>query len=216
MSKIISICGPISSGKTSLVREVAALLSWEAHVEPSNPFANGFITDPSRWAFHSQLHHLMVSYRDTKQNHHDRIIDGGIHDMVHITAQAQRSMSFISEAEYALLRYYYKELNPKWPSLVIVIDMPPKISISRVLSHQVPEETCLLKDRTIGMEYMAKIYQLYKSWTVPTRLVVVDHNDIDRRVTSNPAEKIVEIIKTELKKSSTDKTRKSRQPIRRK
>jgi len=120
------------------------------------------------------------------------IFDRNIHETL-LFARAQYESGYMQPQEYQLLLSTYRELDPIWPDLVILIDIPPTVTSARLLSSQKLHE--LTKNYAEGMTYLKKLYDLYKTWEPECDVIRITHADLDRRVVGDPRQKLAEIVK---------------------
>ena len=184
---IISLSGP--PGSDMPIKDAASILGYNAVPEPNNnPFLIPFYRDP-HWSFQSQLYFLMGFYKLISLE--DAICERNIHESM-LIARAQLESEYMQPPEYQLLKSVYEELSPIWPDLIIIIDVPPSVTSSRLLTRQKPSE--LTQDYGNGMRYLKKLHDLYNSWEPECRSIRISHSDLDRRVVGDPGEKLAEII----------------------
>lgn len=139
--------------------------------------------------------HFLIEFFKLITLEENTLFDRNIHETL-LFARAQHESGYMRPQEYQLLVSYYHELDPIWPDLIILIDIPPTVTSARLLASQ---RLCeMTANYSEGMAYLKKLYDLYKTWKPECDVVKISHADLDRRVVGDPAKKLADIIHEQL------------------
>ncbi|MGQ9464940.1 MAG: deoxynucleoside kinase [bacterium] len=178
--RFITIEGVIGAGKTTLAKGLAdkfhAGLILEEFEE--NPFLAKFYSNPSHYAFHTQLYFLMSRYRQQKKINqmdlfHSRLISDYLFAKDRIFAAVN-----LNEDEFALYDKIYSLIAneiPK-PDVVVYLQSTPDLLYKRIKQRNRPYE------HNIEFDYITKLCEAYNSFFIhynTSQLLIVNINGFD-------------------------------------
>jgi len=179
MGRVISICGNIGSGKSTLIKT----LSENQHIykvvqEPvseMNDLLCKFYADMSKWAFHLQCKVLLL-YRTIYNNCYNEnsyIIERSPIESKCIFAQALYDSKFLTTLEYSLYNELYDALH-WYPDLIIYVQVEPEVCMKRI------EQRSRDCENDINIDYIKQLHDLYEKFYErnkhSTNVLVVDGN----------------------------------------
>jgi deoxyadenosine/deoxycytidine kinase len=189
---VISVCGGIAVGKTTLCKllhETDRTASLRLEEPADVAFLKEFYADRKRWAFHSRMGMLAYFHaRDGASTVESKVLqDRCLHELV-VFARAQLYTSTLTSEEYDLYRAIFSgfvKLVPM-PSVIVRCVCPPEIALERV------HRRGRVFEGSITTEYLSLIEARYDDWIAElpstTQVVVVDTSaeldasDIWRRI----------------------------------
>ncbi len=194
MNKYIVIEGNIGAGKTTLVEELSKKLNYKTIFEEfnDNPFLSKFYKEPEKYAFHTEMHFLLVRYNQLKKSFSEYQNQNVISDY-HISKSLIFSKNTLNLAENILFENYYNALfeHTKKPDLYIYINKPVKIVAENI--HKRGREY----EKGIKSEYLQAISDSYLSF-IKTKLdfpvICLNTNNINFEKNDNRINKIIDII----------------------
>jgi deoxyguanosine kinase len=160
--RFIAIEGVIGAGKTSLAKILADKFHTGLLLEEfdNNPFLAKFYTDPSHYAFHTQIYFLMSRYRQQRKIAQmdlfsSRVISDYLFAKDRIFAEVNLSEEefFLYDKIYAML---VKEI-PR-PDLVIYLQAPADILYKRIRQRNRAFE------RELEYEYVERLADAYNTF----------------------------------------------------
>jgi deoxyadenosine/deoxycytidine kinase len=182
----IVVAGDIASGKTTLTRALAEVMSLPALLEEPdrNPFLRSFYKDPARWALRSQLWFAL----DTLQQqiiakNHGGIQDHSVFEVVDVFAAALRDAGHMSREDFKLLQRAVElaEHDLQGPHLVLLLHTPLAVLQQRIADRSRDYENA------ISPMYLEKLAQarrdLFAHWTLsPVLHIDTERYDARKRV----------------------------------
>lgn len=154
MSKVIIVEGIISSGKTTLVKELAPLLgaSTLTLLEPDekggqNPYLARYYADPARWALTMQVHLLQRRYRmhlhaqwHALEDHGHALLDRSYFGDTAF-ARLQLAHGLMGADEYSTYQSIYQSMTASvlFPSVCIRLRVDPEVARQRIASRMTSE-----------------------------------------------------------------------------
>jgi len=165
--ELICISGNTGSGKSTLTRVLAATTGWRAFVEDANtnPYLAEYLSSPTDWGLHVQLHYLARHLKDSESIRAARVPvvrDRSFYEGAEIYARELYASGLISERDYRLYWSLYEPivaLLPQ-PTVLLYLYASPDLLISRIsqrartnehlISRDRVETTCRLYDEWIG------------------------------------------------------------------
>lgn len=171
--KVVIVEGLISSGKTTLTRELGAALgdSTLVMVEPdekndSNPYLADYYEDPARWSFTTQCHMLSLRYRmhlhaqwHALQGHGHAILDRSYFGDTAF-ARLQVKMGLMSTREYDTYSTLYHSMTASvmLPTMCLRVLVSPETAGERILSRMEKEKgrKC---ESAVSLEYLRGLDQ---------------------------------------------------------
>ena len=162
--RIISICGNIGSGKSTLVNQLNhSQREFDVIQEPiseMNDLLCKFYENMSKWAFHLQCKVLLLYssiYKNMNANSINYIIERSPAESKHIFAMALLESNFLTSLEYSLYIDLYNELS--WePDCIIYVRTPPNICFQRINSRN---REC---EKDISIDYINQLHNLYEKY----------------------------------------------------
>ncbi|MEO0184063.1 MAG: deoxynucleoside kinase [candidate division WOR-3 bacterium] len=178
--RYIAIEGVIGAGKTTLARGLAnrfhAGLILEGYDE--NPFLAKFYSNPTHYAFHTQLYFLMARYRQQKKISqmdlfHSRIVSDYLFAKDRIFAEVN-----LTEEEFALYDKIYGLIEKEIPrpDIVVYLQAPPELLYRRIKQRDRPYE------RNIEYDYLVKLCEAYNEFFIHyngSALLIVNIKNFD-------------------------------------
>ena len=178
----IGIAGIIGAGKTTLTRDLAEHLGYEAFYEPvkENVYLADFYEDMNRWGAMMQLYllakrfeqHQQIVWRAGKGAVQDRTIYEDT-----IFARLLHEGGCIDDRDYDTYVGHFNVMKRflLYPDVLIYLQVDPEISMKRIAERARSEEG------GITMEYMEKLHQGYEGFASEmsryTRVLTLDWNE---------------------------------------
>ncbi len=178
--RFIAIEGVIGAGKTTLAKGLAnkfhAGLILEEFEE--NPFLAKFYSNPSQYAFHTQLYFLMSRYRQQRKINqmdlfHSRLISDYLFAKDRIFAEVN-----LTEDEFSLYDKIYSLIEKEIPrpDVVVYLQSTPDFLYKRIKQRDRSYE------RNIEYDYLVKLCEAYNSFFIhynTSQLLVVNIKGFD-------------------------------------
>lgn len=199
--RIITVEGPIGSGKTSLAERLAkdyeAKLVLETFAD--NPFLQKFFVKQQDYALGMEMFFMAERYEQLKEElgnwelFRDRVVIDYLFTKSLLYAKAN-----LDEVEYGLYQKIFNILNPKLPQsdLIVYLHSTPDRLITNILKRGREFE------RTVKKEYLKKIEDIYFEYfkqLSDQRIVIIDVSSVDFVNNDNDYFKIREIIESDMK-----------------
>jgi deoxyadenosine/deoxycytidine kinase len=183
MKKYVAVAGNIGVGKSTLVELLCQKLGWTPFYEPvtENPYLADFYGDMQAWAFHSQvffLSHRLRAHHELARHPGSVIQDRSVYEDAEIFAQNLYLQGHIHPRDYETYRELYRtlvEFLPP-PDLVIYLRASAATLFERITRRGREYE------RTIRVEYLASLNNLYEKWIAGFTLcpvLTVPADDLD-------------------------------------
>jgi deoxyadenosine/deoxycytidine kinase len=160
----IAVAGNIATGKTGLVKRLAAALGAEALEEHTgvNPYFRRFYAEPGRWAFHSQ-----VAFASDSLGRHIQALTGGpvvqdrtMRETVDVFSRLLREREHLSGDQFQILADLGRCARrlPRQPTLLIYLHAPATLLLERISNRGRAAE------RHITLDYLADLDSLYRDF----------------------------------------------------
>lgn len=196
MSRIISLCGNIGCGKSTLISNLNQnQYAYDVVQEPvseMNDLLQNFYSDMNKWAFHLQCKVLLLYHDMLKRFSHNKsyIVERSPLESKYIFAQNLLESRNLSKIEHELYSDIYSHLS--WePDLIIYIQTDPDICLERIKSRS---REC---EDNISMEYVQSLHNLYERFyekhKYSKNIIVIDGSKSSAEVYES-CKKIINII----------------------
>lgn len=172
---IVSICGNIGSGKSTVVSHLKAN-GYNVHYEPvadMEQLLTKFYVDMPKWAFHLQAKVLLL-YRQLKEKMWQsssavHIVERSPLESKHVFAECLRRDGVLTDVEFELYNELYDAMA--WePDAIILLKAMPSVCMSRILER---ERSC---EANITLDYLTKLDSLYGDISEMQNVLSVDAN----------------------------------------
>jgi len=193
----IGIAGIIGAGKTTLTRNLADHLGYEAFYEPvkENIYLADFYKDMNRWGAMMQLYLLFKRFEQ-----HQKVVwgteKGAVQDRTiyedTIFAGMLHDANLIDDRDYDTYMGHFNIMKRflLYPDVLVYLKVDPEISMRRIA------ERGRVVERGITIEYMEKLHNGYEKFVSEmgryTRVLTIDWNDY-----REPAE-VARLVKEEM------------------
>ena len=193
----IGIAGIIGAGKTTLTRNLADHLGYEAFYEPvkENIYLADFYKDMNRWGAMMQLYLLFKRFEQ-----HQKVVwgteKGAVQDRTiyedTIFAGMLHDANLIDDRDYDTYKGHFNIMKRflLYPDVLVYLKVDPEISMRRIA------ERGRVVERGITIEYMEKLHNGYEKFVSEmgryTRVLTIDWNDY-----REPAE-VARLVKEEM------------------
>ena len=178
--RFIAVEGPIGVGKTSLAQRLAESFGCELLLEQpdENPFLDRFYQDPRRHALPVQLSFLLHRVRQLQELRQDDIFQQVLVTDFLIDKDELFAQVNLDKDEYDLYLNVYRHLtiDAPTPGLVIYLQAPTEVLLTRIQKRGVPSE------RFIEPGYLEKLNRAYTEffhYYRKSRLLIVNSTDIN-------------------------------------
>ncbi len=178
--RFIAVEGPIGVGKTTLAKRLAESFNYETLLEPSyaNPFLDKFYRDGSNYALSTQLYFLLHRAQQLAELRQDDLFRPvRVADFLMEKDRLFAELT-LNEEELALYNQVYAHLtiSQPAPSLVIYLQAPKEILLTRIKRRGVPAEQYIRPDYLEALnEAYARFFHFYDS----APLLIVNAGEID-------------------------------------
>lgn len=195
MSRVISLCGNIGSGKSTLVSNLNQHQNvYHVVQEPiseMNDLLSKYYKDLSKWAFHLQCKVLLL-YNKMRQNFNSSqnyIVERSPLESKHVFAQALFDSGLLTKIEFQLYEEVYESLA--WePDFSIYIRVDPETCFERIKQRS---REC---ESDISIEYIKQLHELYEhffeKYKYSKNFFVIDGNQ-DESDVYNQCQKLLNI-----------------------
>lgn len=159
--RIISICGNIGSGKSTLIHILKnSQNKYNVVEEPLSEMSDllqKFYNNISKWAFHLQCKVLLLYssiYKKAKTTQDNYIIERSPTESKHIFCKALTESNLLTSLECSLYNEFYDELS--WePDCFLYIKTPPDVCFERI---KLRNRDC---EKNMSIEYICQLNKLY-------------------------------------------------------
>lgn len=177
----VVVAGNIGAGKSTLVAQLSARLSWEPAFEPhaENPYLEDFYQAMSAWSFHSQTfflskrleQHARIGLRQTSV-----IQDRSLYEDAEVFARNLFEQGQMSARDWATYHSLYQTMSLVIPApdLVIYLRAPVATLLDRIAQRSRPYE------KAIPPDYLERLNNLYERWATTFALCPLKTLDADR------------------------------------
>lgn len=162
---LVSVCGLIGSGKSTLVKNLATNDKFTEFQEPveTNPFLELYYKDPKRWSYAMQVNLLFERYKQMKEAYlrslrgETVVIDSTIYsDMAF--AIVQNWENYFTSEEYNSYINMHKVISSQtvYPDLFVFLELTPNIALERIAKRS---RTC---EAGIPIDYLNMLLKAYR------------------------------------------------------
>ena len=195
MPRYIAVEGPIGVGKTSLTRRLADSFNYELLLERAeeNPFLERFYQDPARHALSTQLFFLFQRSQQLQELRQDDLFKPvRVADFL-IEKDRLFAQQNLDSDEYELYLNVYRHLtiDAPVPDLVIYLQAPTNILMSRIRKRGIPAE------QQIEPHYLENLNQAYTDFFHfynQSPLLIVNSAEIDLVNSDSDYKQLVERV----------------------
>lgn len=183
---LVTICGSIGVGKTTLLGELVHGIRANGLPEPitENPYLVDARRAPDRWSFHSQLFFLIHRYAQLREIRQSEVYiqDRGPDEVQLIFAAAAYRKGHLTDAEWALLASLHEALRDGSPrsSLLVYVRCEPQIALERI------RRRARLFELDIGLDELVELHGRYETFVRQTQIPVVTF-DTQQHVVDGPS-----------------------------
>lgn len=179
MGRVVSLCGNIGSGKSTLVSNLNqnqhAYNMVQEPISEMNDLLVKYYKDIPKWAFHLQCKVLLL-YNKIKSSFSDTysyVVERSPIESKHIFAKALYNSGHLTKIEFQLYEEMYDCLG--WsPDLIIYIRTDPQVCLERIKQRSRECET------DIPLSYITQLHELYESFFEQFKhsknIVIIDGN----------------------------------------
>lgn len=178
--RFIAVEGPIGVGKTSLTRRLADSFNYETLLEKAeeNPFLDRFYQNPRQYALSTQLFFLFQRTQQIQELRQDdmfepvRVADF-LMDKDKLFAELNLDPD---ELEIYLNVYKHLTINTPSPDLVIYLQAPTDILLTRIQKRGIASEQLIERNY---LDNLNKAYTEFFHYYKNSTLLIVNSTDID-------------------------------------
>jgi deoxyadenosine/deoxycytidine kinase len=182
---MVAVAGNLGSGKTTLARQLADILSWQ--VEPRRRYDESYIQDqlssPERWTFEAQLSFLtskVASLQAAVRAGSQFLVDRSPYEDVEVFAQYWADRGEINARSFATYRSFadlmLRSIPP--PGLIVYCEASPETCVRRLAERPRPYQSLYPPD------HLRRLNDLYGQWIASYNLspvLRVDGESLDFR-----------------------------------
>jgi deoxyguanosine kinase len=180
LPRYIAVEGPIGVGKTSLAKRLAQTFNYDIVLEKpeENPFLERFYRNPKQYALSTQLFFLFQRAQQLQDLKQDDLFEPvRVADFL-IDKDRLFARQNLDPDEFVLYENVYQHLtlNAPVPDLVIYLQAPTHVLLSRIQKRGIPSE------QAIEAEYLDKLNDSYTSffhYYDSSPLLIVNSTDLD-------------------------------------
>jgi deoxyguanosine kinase len=195
LPRYIAVEGPIGVGKTSLAKRLAQTFNYDIVLEKpeENPFLERFYRNPKQHALSTQLFFLFQRAQQLQELKQDDLFEPvRVADFL-IDKDRLFARQNLDPDEYALYDNVYQHLtlDAPVPDLVIYLQAPTHVLLSRINKRGIPAE------QAIEAEYLDRLNAAYTEffhYYNRSPLLIVNSTDIDLVANNHDYQQLVDRI----------------------
>lgn len=180
LPRYIAVEGPIGVGKTSLAKRLAQTFNYDIVLEKpeENPFLERFYRNPGQYALSTQLFFLFQrtqQLQDLKQN--DLFEPVRVADFL-IDKDRLFARQNLDADEFLLYENVYRHLtlNAPVPDLVIYLQAPTHVLLTRIQKRGIPSEQAIEADY---LDRLNESYTRFFHYYDASPLLIVNSTELD-------------------------------------
>jgi len=167
---VISVAGPIASGKTTLAKLLTKRFSLKALLEPApekhNPFFSLYYSNPHNYTFHNEINFMIQGAELCRTLNKDRnpkriyVQDHLPFANVAVYAYVQKEFGYLTRSEYELLKRVMGALETSYiePNLIIYRHVSDDEMMARIRARARPGEA------SSDYKFFSSIKDRYDTW----------------------------------------------------
>jgi deoxyadenosine/deoxycytidine kinase len=179
---LVAVCGPIASGKSTVIEALAGALSfraWPERVE-ENPFFERYCASPTDWALRSQLAFMLGAVEDAvaaRRHPPGGVIERPVQEMFGVFVEDMCARGVLAADERDVLRRLARlgESLAGPPDVLVVLDADPEELLARVHARARPGE------EAYDLAFFRSLQRSYAHWAGWWNQSPVIHVDAARR-----------------------------------
>lgn len=162
---IVSILGLIGTGKSTLIKKLAANDHYTVFEEPvdHNPFLSDYYKDPTRWSFTLQVYYLWERYKQTQEafmrsmNGEIVALDSSLYSDFAF-ARLQHNAGYFTDDEYKTYLNMHRIIASQtaYPDITIWLQLTPEQTLERIKKRS---REC---ESSIPIKYLNDLYDSYQ------------------------------------------------------
>ncbi len=179
---LVAVCGPIASGKSTVVASLAGALQFRAWPErvQDNPFFERYCANPTDWALRSQLAFMLGAVEDAvaaRRHPPGGLIERPVQEMFGVFVEDMCARRVLSTDERNVLRRLARlgEALAGLPDVLVVLGAHPEELLARVRARARPGE------ETYDLTFFRSLESSYADWASRWTQSPVIHVDAARR-----------------------------------
>jgi deoxyadenosine/deoxycytidine kinase len=144
---LVAVCGPIASGKSTVIESLAGALQFRAWPErvQDNPFFERYCANPTQWALRSQLAFMLGAVEDAvaaRRHPPGGVIERPVQEMFGVFVEDMSARGVLAADERNVLRRVARlgEALAGPPDVLVVLDADPEELLTRVQVRARPGE----------------------------------------------------------------------------
>ena len=179
---LVAVCGPIASGKSTLIESLADALNFRAWPErvQDNPFFERYCASPTEWALRSQLAFMLGAVEDAvaaRRHPPGGVIERPVQEMFGVFVEDMYARGVLEADERNVLRRLTRlgESLAGPPDVLVVLRAHPEELLTRVHARARPGE------KAYDLAFFRSLQSSYADWASRWNQSPVIHVDAARR-----------------------------------
>jgi deoxyadenosine/deoxycytidine kinase len=181
---LIGVCGPIGSGKSTVVPALATALGLCARPEryAANPFFERFVADRATWAFLSQAAFIVGAIDDASiaRDSGGGVLERPAQEMLEVFVRDLADVGLLARDEMATLEQIValsaRRVAP--PDLLVVLHADPQVLLARLRQRGHTGDDSYDRD---DMDRLQRAYDRWRATLAEHRVIDVDIDAVDLR-----------------------------------
>jgi deoxyguanosine kinase len=179
---LVAVCGPIASGKSTVIEPLASALNFRAWPERvrDNPFFERYCANPTEWALRSQLAFMLGAVEDAaaaRRHPPGGVIERPVQEMFGVFVEDMCARGVLAPDERNVLGQLTRlgESLAGPPDVLVVLDADPEELLTRVHTRARPGE------EAYNIAFFRSLHSSYATWASRWNQSPVIHVDAARR-----------------------------------